>query len=194
MNVFPTIATWRSRFALLVEPEAGVTADSGSVRGDLRIHRAYGRAVFRNVALQAGSDHRMWGQSVHGALFISEHAAPMPALAFGTDTAITLPWLFRYAGAVQGNLFVADLGPTQVPDRARLAGWQVNIHPWSRFELGIAVLAHTGGSGGPKATFFERVVDLYHHLLLQRHRPQPRRPDEDHHPERRRLQRHLRAG
>lgn len=160
-HLFPTVAAWGRRFVLLVEPEAGLIADSSITRGELRVHRAFARFVFANAALQVGSDHRMWGQSVHGPLFISEHAAPMPAISVGTDTAITLPWLFRYAGPVQGTLFVADLGPTQVPDHARLAGWQVNIHPWSRFELGVAVLAHTGGNGGPKATFFERVVDLF---------------------------------
>lgn len=160
-HLLPTVAASGRRFALLLEPEAGLTADSTGTRGTVRLHRAFGRAVVGNVAIQAGSDHRVWGQSVHGPLFVSEHAAPMPALSVGTDTAITLPWLFRYAGSVQGTMFVADLGPTQVPDRARLAGWQVNIHPWSRFELGVAVLAHTGGKGAPKATFEERIIDLF---------------------------------
>ena len=160
-HLFPTIAGWGSRYVLLAEPEAGLTTDSIGTRGQLRVHRAFARFVFTNAALQVGSDHRVWGQSAHGPLFISEHAAPMPAISVGTDTAITLPWFFRHAGPVQGTLFVADLGPTQVPDRARLAGWQVNIQPWSRFELGVAVLVHTGGSGGPKATFRERVVDLF---------------------------------
>jgi hypothetical protein len=37
----------------------------------------------------------------------------------------------------------------------------VNIQPWTRFELGVAVLVQTGGNGAPPATFIERVVDLF---------------------------------
>jgi hypothetical protein len=35
------------------------------------------------------------------------------------------------------------------------------MQPRPRFELGVAVLTHTGGDGGPKATFLERVIDLF---------------------------------
>jgi hypothetical protein len=62
---------------------------------------------------------------------------------------------------VRATAFLADLGPSQDPPHAKLAGWQVSIQPWSRFELGVAVLAQTGGSGGPKGTFFQRVIDLF---------------------------------
>lgn len=149
------------RLAIVVEPlfTAGHFRDGTQAR-DVSLHRAYARGVFRNVAVQLGSDERLWGQSPIGALFISGNAAPPPALALGTDTAITLPWLFRFAGPARFTAFVADLGPSQDPPHARLAGWQASIQPWSRFELGVAVLAQTGGNGGPKATFFERVVDL----------------------------------
>jgi len=147
--------------ALLLEPELGYATDSSGTMGRLRVHRAYGRVVVRNVVLQAGSDHLRWGQSVHGPLFLSENAGAFPALSIGPDTAITLPWLFRLAGPIRGTLFVGDLGPTQRPPHARLAGWQVNMQPWTRFELGVAVLAQTGGNGGPPATFLERFIDLF---------------------------------
>lgn len=149
------------RFALLVEPQVGYVGDTVAHRGRARIQRAYGRLVLRNVALQVGSDDRRWGQSVHGPLFLSGNAAPFPALSIGTDTALVLPWLFRVAGPVTGTVFVADLGPTQDPPHARLAGWQANMQPWTRFELGVSVLVQTGGNGAPPATFLERVIDLF---------------------------------
>lgn len=161
LHGFATALLQGGRFALLLEPQVGYVGDSSGHRGSGRIHRAYGRVVAANVALQAGSDERRWGQAAHGPLFLSSNAAPVPAISVGTDTAITLPWLFRFAGPVTGTLFVGDLGPTQDPPHARLAGWQVNMQPWSRFEIGVSVLVQTGGNGAPKATFLERVIDLF---------------------------------
>jgi hypothetical protein len=122
--------------------------------------RLYARAVARNVAIEAGADDRRWGQSPIGAQFISGNAAPLPAITVSSDTAFELPWLFRRAGPLRTTLFVADLGASQVPSHARLAGWQVSMQPWSRMELGVDVLAQTGGSGAPKATFAQRVADI----------------------------------
>jgi hypothetical protein len=161
VTAMPTGLVAGKRFALLLEPEIGYVTDSGGTDANVRVHRAYGRLVLRNVAVQAGSDHRTWGQSVHGPLFLSPNAAAVPGISVGTDTAIALPWLLRFAGPVQGTLFVGDLGPTQRPPHARLAGWQANINPWTPFELGVAVLVQTGGDGGPPATFLERVIDLF---------------------------------
>ena len=158
--VIPTGTAGSSRFAVVAEPSFVAVAD-GTPRGIVVIRRLYGRAVIRNVAMQLGSDERRWGQSAFGPLFLSSNAAPVPAVSLGTDTSIVLPWWFRLAGPVQATILVGDLGPTQTPPHARLAGWQVNIQPWSRFELGVAVLAQTGGNGAPPATFLERLVDLF---------------------------------
>ena len=161
ITALPTAALSGRRFTLLGEPEVGYTTDSSGMHANVRVHRAYGRAVARNAVLRLGSDGRIWGQSVHGPLFLSANAAPFPEVGIGTDTAITLPWVFGLAGPVRAELFVADLGPTQRPPHARLAGWQVNMQPWARFELGVSVLVQTGGNGAPPATFLERVVDLF---------------------------------
>jgi hypothetical protein len=158
----PTAAVgWRHRLAVLIEPRATVGHFRDGARDeDISLHRAFARGVWHNVALQVGADELRWGQSSHGALFISGHASPLPAISVGTDTSITLPWLFRHAGSVRFTGFVADLGPSQVPRHTKLAGWQASLQRWSRFELGVAVLAQQGGEGGPKASLLERVVDL----------------------------------
>jgi hypothetical protein len=151
-------------FSLAVQPRlSSIDARApGSVsRWQGFLHRAYARAVVRNVAVRAGLDEMIWGQSPIGALFISGNAPPLPALVVGTDTPVTLPWWFRHTGPVRITVMLADLGGSQEPPHAKLAGWQVSVMPWSRFELGVSVLTQTGGSGGPKATFFERVVDLF---------------------------------
>lgn len=151
----------RPRFAIVAEPMVSGLTSRGRGDAGARIARGYVRGVMRNVALQVGIEEHLWGQSVQGPLFLSENASGFPAIVVSTDTAIVLPWLFRLAGPVRGTLLVADLGRAQSPPHARLAGWQVGIHPWSTFELGVSVLVHTGGNGGPPATFLERVVDLF---------------------------------
>lgn len=134
---------------------------NGADANTFALHRAYARATFHNAALRVGSDEMLWGQSWTSPLFISGNASPFPALMVGTDTAVTLPWLFRLAGPTRGTLFVADLGRSQDPPHAKLAGWQTSIEPWTRFELGVSVLSQMGGSGAPKASFLDRILDLF---------------------------------
>lgn len=161
-TVAPTIAVSSlSALGVLAQPRFSIEGNAGALRGDLDVHRAYVRAVLSNVAVQLGADELLWGQAPAGALFISGNASPFPGLVVGTDTAFTMPWLFRLAGPVRMTGVLADLGPSQDPPHARLAGWLVSIQPWSRFELGVSVLVQTGGNGGPPATFLERVVDLF---------------------------------
>src|SRR5213075_2244052 len=123
--------------------------------------RAYARVVSHNGALRAGLDEMRWGQSPAGAMFGSGNAAALPAITIGTDTPVTLPWLFRLAGPFRITGMLADLGAGQTPRHDKLAGWQASIEPWSRFELGVSVLAQTGGVGSPPASFLERFVDLF---------------------------------
>jgi len=154
-----TVHDW---LAIVAEPRYfALDARPGGTLSDLRLYRGYARAVVRNLAVRVGADEQRWGQSPFAAMFISQNALPLAAITIGTDTPITFPWWFRFAGPVRIATMLAELGPSQVPSRARLAGWQVSIQPWSRFELGVAVLAQTGGNGGPPATFFKRVVDLF---------------------------------
>ena len=162
-SIAPT-AYWSpgSKLAAVVQPLASLTpVKEGGWTSERLIHRGFLRGVFHNAALQVGPDERKWGQSPAGAMFISGNAAPLPALALGTDTAITLPWWLRAAGPFRMTAILADLGAAQDPPHARLAAWQASIQPWSRFELAVAVAAQTGGNGGPPASFLERLVDLF---------------------------------
>src|SRR5207247_5562388 len=103
--------------------------------------------VWHNVALQAGRDEMKWGQSAFASLFLSGNATPFPAISAGTDTAITFPWLFRFVGPTRLTLLFGDLGGSQDPPHARLAGWHVAIQPWARLEIGVSLLAQMGGNG-----------------------------------------------
>jgi hypothetical protein len=156
------VAGTRERFAIALQPAASLTTmrDDGWT-AERFFHRAYARAVVRNVAVQVGAEERRWGQSPNGSLFISGNALPLPALSVGNEAPMSLPWLLRLAGPVRVVAFLSDLGAAQQPPHARLVGWQASMQPWSRFELGVAVTTQTGGDGGPKATFAQRVIDLF---------------------------------
>lgn len=156
------VAGTQTSLALVAQPMASLTSErEGGWVAERLFHRAYARGVFHNAALSVGAEEQRWGQSQVAPLFLSGNAQPIPAISLSTDTAVTLPWIFRRVGPARAIIFLADLGATQVPDHARLAGWQATVQPWARFELGVSVLVQTGGSGGPPATFFERVVDLF---------------------------------
>lgn len=162
-SVAPT-AFWApaSALAVAVQPLASLTpVREGGWTSERLVHRGYARGVFHNFALQVGPEGARWGQSPTGSMFLSGHAPPIPAMWLATDTAIVLPWLFRLAGPFRMTAMLGDLGASQNPPHARLAAWQASIQPWSRFELGVAVAAQTGGNGAPPATFLERLVDLF---------------------------------
>lgn len=162
-SIAPTlVAGTATRLAAGVQPLSSLTTiRDGGWTSERLLQRAYVRGTWRNVALRVGAEEMRWGQSPEGSLFISGNAPPIPAITLGTDTAFVLPWLFRLAGPIRFTAMVGDLGGTQDPPYTRLAGWQATIQPWTRFELAVAVLAQTGGAGGPKATFLERFVDLF---------------------------------
>lgn len=151
-----------SSVALAMQPSASLSLAmrNGGWSAQRLLHRAYARGVFHNAAAQLGADEQRWGQSPFGALFLSGNTIPPPALSIGTDTAITLPWVLRLAGPLRMTTLLALLGNTQDPQGAKLAAWQATIQPWTRFELGVAVVAQQGGEGAPSATLLERFVDL----------------------------------
>lgn len=162
-TIAPTFVAAPARWvAVVAQPNASLTSiREGGWTSERFLNRAYLRARWRNLALQAGAEERQWGQSPTSSLFISGNAQPLPAISLGTDTGITLPWLLRHAGPFRFTALLSDLGASQDPPHARLAGWQASIQPWTRFELGVAVMVQTGGNGGPPATFLERLVDLF---------------------------------
>ena len=129
--------------------------------------RLYARAVLGNVAFQAGIDERVWGQAplgpgMPGGTLISANARPLHALSLGTDTAFTLPWLFRYAGRIRAELLVADLGVrNQIFPHSKLVVYKVTLNPTPNIELGTGMMDEFGGRGAPPLSLANRVTDLF---------------------------------
>jgi hypothetical protein len=71
------VAGWGNSAAMALQPSASLTAmHDGGWTSERFLHRAYARGVLFNVAMQLGADELRWGQSPHGALFISGNAMP----------------------------------------------------------------------------------------------------------------------
>ena len=129
--------------------------------------RLYARGVLGNVALQAGIDERVWGQAplgpgMPGGTLVSANAPPLHAISIGADTAFTLPWLFRYAGRVRAELFVADLGARdQRYPHSKLTVYKITLSPTPNVELAAGIMDEFGGYGAPPLSFGSRVTDLF---------------------------------
>jgi capsule assembly protein Wzi len=145
-----------------------------NVAGEGRMLGARGDATFRgranvlslstrlrNFRLDVGRDYVQWGPTPRGGLSVSMNAPPLDLVRLQSDAPFVLPWVFRLAGPVRAELFMADLGIHREFPHAKLVGWKLSALPWRRVELGITVLDETGGEGGPPASFVDRLTDVF---------------------------------
>lgn len=158
---FAASAELGGHLAVSAQPRVAATSARGGDAGALTEIRRLALAVgAANVELSAGRMPLQLGQGIHGGLLASMNAPALDMLHVGNDLPAYMPGFLRRMGPVRGQLFIADLGPEQNHPHARLAGWKVSLWPMRSLEIGVSVLAQTGGDGAPGATFGERVVDL----------------------------------
>jgi hypothetical protein len=150
-----------SHVALLLNPRATAwSARGGSSKVNLKVQAASANFLFGNLAVEAGRDYTIFGQSPQGGLLLSDHAPTMNLVRLSNDRPAVLPWLFRLVGPVRASLFVADLGDErQIHPHTKLAGYHIAFLPHPRFEFGAEVLDAMGGRGGQPASFGDRIVD-----------------------------------
>ena len=153
--------TLGSHVALSFSPRATAwSTRGGSAKTNLRVQSAVAHLRFGNVAIEAGRDYTIYGQSPPGGLLLSANAPTMDLVRISSDQPFVLPWLFRLAGPIRASLFVSDLGSErQIHPRTKLAGYHIAFLPHPRFEFGAEVLDAMGGRGGQPASFGDRVVD-----------------------------------
>jgi hypothetical protein len=137
-----------------------VTSPEGGTRWEAVPQRLAARAVWRNVAVDAGLEPRQWGMGDARSLFLSGNARALPAVSLASDTAFRLPWLLRGLGRVRAELLVADLGRGREYPHAKLAAYKVDLAPASWLELGAGLMSQMGGRGAPTLSLAGRAKDL----------------------------------
>ena len=126
-----------------------------------QIERLYARAVWRNVAAQAGRDNVFLGQGHSAGLMASLNPRAIDQIRLAGDRPFVLPWLLRYIGPTQASILLGDLGQNQYFPHTRFLAYKVSVRPHRTFELGVGLSEQVGGEGSPPGTFAEKVQDAF---------------------------------
>ena len=137
-----------------------VTPSDSSQRSTLRLQELQLRVLVRNLAIDVGREYVVWGQGRDVGLLNSNNSPPLDLVKLSGEEPFTLPWLLRHLGSTRFSIFYSDLGGDQNFPHAYLIGYQANVLPTSRVELGVSVYTKSGGHGAPRATATARLIDL----------------------------------
>lgn len=132
------------RVSLYLEPE--LRSAEGAEQGVLK--KGYGVLGFSWIDVVAGRDSQWWGPGYHGALLLSNNAEPLTMLKFTGPGPQVLPWIFRYLGPFQYDLFVTRLEKDRSDfSEPYLWGMRFNFKPHPGLELGVERTGLLGGRG-----------------------------------------------
>jgi hypothetical protein len=115
---------------------------------EVRLHKGYMKFSIGNFEIECGRDSLWWGPGYHGALLLSNNARPFDMIKISNPLASILPWIFRYLGPFNYQLFFAELDREAAsghPPNSNLIGLRVDFKPHPLFEFGISYLTHCGG-------------------------------------------------
>ena len=93
-----------------------------------------------------GKDSQWWGPGYHGALLLSNNAEPLTMIKFTGPEPQILPWVFKYLGPFQYNVFVTRLEKDRIDfPEPYLWGMRFAFKPHPVIELGVERTAILGG-------------------------------------------------
>jgi hypothetical protein len=94
------------------------------------LQSATANLLFGNLAIDAGRDYTIFGQSPAGGLLFSDNAPTLDMVRISNDRPAALPWVLRVLGPAGASLFVADLGDDrQIHPRTKLVGYHIAFLP-----------------------------------------------------------------
>ena len=145
-----------------IRPRIWATAPSGDA-SDLGITflDGYVRALLGNLAVEVGRNHVSRGQGRESGPFLSHNARGLDLVRISLDRPARLPWFLRVLGPLSASALVADMGANSDTPHSKLVIFQGSLRPHPYLEIGATLLNHQGGSGGPPATFAERIQDVF---------------------------------
>ena len=145
-----------------IRPRVWATAPSGD-GSDLGITllEGYVRVLLGNLAVEVGRNHVSRGYGRESGPILSHNARGLDLVRISLDRPARLPWVLRVLGPVGASALLADMGANSDTPHSKLVIFQGSLRPHPYLEVGATLLNHQGGSGGPPATFAERLQDLF---------------------------------
>lgn len=121
---------------------------------------------FSWIDIVVGKDSQWWGPGYHGTFLLSNNAEPLTMIKFTGPAPQTLPWILKYLGPFQYNVFVSQLEKDR-SDYSRPYFWgaRVAFKPHPNIEIGLARTAILGGRGRPTdaATWLHSMIGSNEH-------------------------------
>ena len=145
-----------------IRPRIWATIPSGDA-SDLGITllEGYVRALLGNLSVEVGRNHIAHGQGRESGPMLSHNARGLDLVRISLDRPARLLWLLRVLGPVGASALLADMGANSDTPHSKLVIFQGSMRPHPYLEIGATLLNHQGGSGGPPATFSERIQDVF---------------------------------
>lgn len=156
-SVSAEVAAGLGPFHLQLFPRLSTEEDYGGVihRGSLRV------GPFAGMDLVVGKESLWWGQGTHGGLYLTNNADPLPMIHLSTPHPSVLPGILRYLGPSRFELFLGRLEQGRAVPEPYLVGLRTDIRPLYSFELGLTMMAMTGGEGRPSVSIGDLLDILF---------------------------------
>ncbi|MBF0491892.1 MAG: hypothetical protein HQM15_03845 [Deltaproteobacteria bacterium] len=150
-------------FNIFIEPrfQFQYPAEDVDPENKIFLQNFQAKGVYKNLSLSVGRQALIYGQGKNGGLLLSSNPRSLDMFQLSNESPFFLPWIFKYLGPNKISFFLADLGPAQNFSGAYLAGYKWSLKPWSFFELGAALMVHSGGENSPEGSFRQRFGDLF---------------------------------
>jgi hypothetical protein len=114
------------------------------------LKKGYGVLGFSWIDIVVGRDSQWWGPGHHGALLLSNNAEPLTMIKFTGPGPQVLPWILKYLGPFQYNIFVSQLEKDRSDHpRPYFWGMRFDFKPHRSIEIGLERTALLGGQGRP---------------------------------------------
>jgi hypothetical protein len=94
-----------------------------------------------------GKQSLWWAPNQGGALLFSNNAEPIYMGRICQNAPLRLPWLFRFMGPTEFDLFLGKLSDNEFPPRPMLHGEKIAFNPTRNLELSFSRTAEFAGQG-----------------------------------------------
>ncbi len=101
----------------------------------------------RYIALQAGKLSTWYGPGRHGALILTNNAAPYPGIRLHDPVPIPMPGWFSFLGNLQYDIFAARMEKKPQYSHSIFVGTRLAARPAGWLEVGLSRVLHYGGDG-----------------------------------------------